>query len=198
MLKIGVVDDHTLFRKSLISLKKSVDILLLDIQMPIMDGYETCKKVITLYPNIKILIVSHLLNKESIHKAMEAGAHGYFSKNAEPNDLETAIKNIHDKGFYFEPGIGAVLHDVIMWDKKEIGNTNLLTLLSDKELSIISLFCKGYTSSEIADQLCVNIRTIESYRHRIIDKTEAKSFMNVILMAIKYNFIPITDLLAKA
>ena len=154
MIKIGVVDDHHLVRKSFISLinrfkgisveleaedgndflKKieysSIDILLLDIQMPGMDGYETCKIVSHKHPQIKILMVSQLIAKESISKAMRMGAHGYFSKFAEASHLENALRTIHHSGFYFDPSLSNSLHDIILWDKNIDNEKNPLSTLS--------------------------------------------------------------------
>jgi two-component system response regulator DegU len=145
MLKIGIVDDHQLFRKGLALLVNSfkdaevaleagngkelldlletitIDILLLDIQMPEMDGYETCTIVRERYPNIKVLIVSQLTTREAVHKIMEFGAHGFFSKNSDPYQLEHAILSINDKDFYFGKELGTIIREAILWEKKKAG-----------------------------------------------------------------------------
>lgn len=221
MIKVAVVDDHALVRKGIALFIKSlkgvevlieaengqdllkqiqethVDIVLLDIQMPVMDGYEACQILVQNFPGVKVLIMSHLVNKESIHKALQAGAHGYFSKGGQPKQMETAIRTIQDKGIYFEPGLNALLHEALLWDKKSGYKGNPLSTLSEQEMRIIHLVCKGYDNAEIADHLSINIRTVETHRTRIIDKTEAKNFTSVILLAIKHDCIPIEDLLEK-
>ena len=138
MIKIAVVDDHNLVRKS-ISLylralkgiaveieaengqvlldeleKKSVDIVLLDIQMPIMDGYQTCEKLSKYFPDLKVIMMSHITTVQSIHKALNAGAHGYFSKHGELKELEIALHTIKERGFYFDASLaGLIQHPVV-------------------------------------------------------------------------------------
>ena len=135
MLQIGLVDDHRLFRKSLALLISTidnaevvlqagngkelleqlesiaVDLVLLDIQMPEMDGFETCKQLRKHYPDIKILIISQLTTRESIHKVMELGANGFFSKDAEPEKLEKAIRDIRAKDYFFDDDLASVIRD---------------------------------------------------------------------------------------
>ena len=137
MIKIGIADDHKLFRKSLEMLVNSfdnmevvmdagngavlleklafqpIDILLLDLNMPAMDGYETCRRVAGQYPAIKILIVSQQTSEDSVHKALEIGAHGYFTKNSEPGMLRAAINDLSEKGYYFEGGMQNFLRETM-------------------------------------------------------------------------------------
>lgn len=219
MLRIGIVDDHKLFRKSLALListfegvsvvieakngrefidaleDTAIDLVLLDIQMPEMDGYETCKVLHDLYPDIKILIVSQLTTRESIHKIMDLGAHGYFTKNSDPDQLEFAIKSLNDKGFYFGMELGEVLREAILWEKKVAKKVaDSPVSLGKRELEIIVMASKEYSSAQIADKLCINIRTVETHRKRIMEKTKAKNFIGVVLFALKHHYIELDDL----
>ncbi len=219
MLRIAIVDDHQLFRKSLSLLISTfdgiqvvieanngkefietledtpIDLVLLDIQMPEMDGYETCKILHELHPDIKILIVSQLTTKESIHKIMDLGAHGYFTKNSNPDQLEFAIKSLSDKGFYFGMELGEVLREAILWEKKAAKKViDSTVFLSKRELEIISMASQELSSAEIADKLCINIRTVETHRKRVMEKTHAKNFIGVVLFALKHNYILLDDL----
>jgi len=219
MLNIAIVDDHQLFRKSLSLLISTfdgihvaieaingkefinaleetlVDLVLLDIQMPEMDGYETCKILHELHPDIKILIVSQLTTKESIHKIMDLGAHGYFTKNSNPEQLEFAIKSLSDKGFYFGMELGEVLREAILWEKKAVKKViDSTVFLSKRELEVISMASQELSSAEIADRLCINIRTVETHRKRVMEKTRAKNFIGVVLFALKHNYILLDDL----
>lgn len=219
MLRIGIVDDHKLFRKSLSLListfegvqviieaqngkefiealeENSIDLVLLDIQMPEMDGYETCKVLHRNYPDIKILIVSQLTTRESIHKIMDLGAHGYFTKNSDPDQLEFAIKSLNDKGFYFGMELGEVLREAILWEKKIARKTTESAVsLSKRELEIIIMASKEFSSAEIADALCINTRTVETHRKRIMEKTKAKNFIGVVLFALKHEYISLSEL----
>jgi DNA-binding NarL/FixJ family response regulator len=127
-----------------------------------------------------------------LHKSLEAGAHGYLSKQCDLDHIETAIISIVKYGFYFEPGLNAVIHEAIVWDKK---TKDPIAVLSERELKIVKLVCKGYDNSKIANNLSLTVRTVESYRNRIIEKTEAKNFTNVILMAVKFKYVLPDELL---
>lgn len=217
ILRVGIVDDHLLFRKSMTLLIDScegmkvvldaengevllnklqqtqVDVVLLDIQMPVMDGYETCRHLLALHPELKILILSQLSSKESIHKIMEIGAHGYFTKNSNPDQLEMAIRSLHEQGFYFGLELGSVIKEALL--KESITPTNDIPPynLSERELQIIKMICKEMKSKEIADELFINVRTVETHRKNIIVKTHSKNFIGVILYALKHDIISYSD-----
>ena len=221
MLRIGIVDDHKLFRKSLSMLinsyedmevvvdaengrelleqldNVSIDLVLLDIQMPEMDGYETCRHLHKSYPDIKILIVSQLTTKESIHKIMELGAHGYFTKNSDPEQLEFAIRSLHERGFYFGIELGSVLREAILWEKqqpsKHVPGSDIA--LTSRELEIIVLACKEYNSAQIAKHFTISPRTVETHRKRMMEKTGSRNFIGVILFALKRNYLRHEDIL---
>jgi len=219
VLRVGIVDDHKLFRKSLSFLINSfentnvvleaqngldlldqiqedmLDLLLLDIQMPGMDGFETCEHIRKHYPEMKVLIVSQLTTKESIHKVMELGAHGFFTKNSEPEQLENAIKSIRDKDFYFGQELGMVLREAILWEKNNKPKITASSItISDREMDVIRMACKELSSIEIADRLHINVRTVETHRKRIMEKTNSKNFIGVILFALRHQLISIEEL----
>ncbi|TGD58250.1 response regulator transcription factor [Flavobacterium humi] len=214
MLQIGLVDDHRLFRKSLALLIAAIDgaevalqagdgnefleqlesvpidLVLLDIQMPGMDGYETCKQLRKRYPEIKILIISQLTTKESIHKVMELGANGFFSKDAEPEKLEKAILGIKTKDYFFDDDLASVIREAILWEKRL--PLNLLASpvpITRREMDVIRLACKEMSSYEIADKLCINVRTVETHRKRIMEKTNSKNFIGVVLFALRHGLL---------
>ena len=221
MLRIGIVDDHKLFRKSLTLLINSFDnmevvldadngkiflekladnpinIVLLDIQMPEMNGFETCKILHLQYPEILILIVSQLTSKESVHKIMEIGAHGYFTKNSDPNLLEAAIRNLDEKGYYFEMEFGNVMREALQWQTNESGIVEEPTaemLLTERELQIIKMTAGELNSYEIGEIMCINKRTVEGHKVRILEKTNSKNFIGVVLYALRHGILMIEEL----
>jgi DNA-binding NarL/FixJ family response regulator len=214
MLKIGIANDHILFRKSLILLlstikelhviieadngkklidkivENPIDILILDIQMPEMNGYETCKLLSKKYPEIKILIISHFDTPECIMKAIESGAHGFFSKSTDPEKLQKAIQSIADQGFYFGTELEPALRKKLIWNQTHPNNKKYKSVnFTPQELKVIKMACQEMSSGEIAAKLNINIRTVETYRENIMTKTGARNFTGAILFALKHYYV---------
>ncbi|MDY0088739.1 MAG: response regulator transcription factor [Flavobacteriaceae bacterium] len=220
MIKIALVDDHQLFRKSLSLFVASfegvsvifdtddgieltefmdyndVDLVLLDIQMPKMDGYEICALLKEQFKDVKILIVSQLTTKEAIHKIMELGANGFFTKNSPPEQLELAIRSVMEKDYYFDMELASVVREAILWERKLLTNNDYKhqVNLTSREVEIIKMACREMNSIEIGDKLCISTRTVEKHRNRIMEKTNSKNFIGVVLFAIKSNYILIDEI----
>lgn len=220
MIRIALVDDHQLFRKSLTSLLNSsddfeiiydtddglhfieyakavnIDVVLLDIQMPILSGFEVCKQLKMMNPEIKILIISQLTSKEVIHYVMECGADGFCSKNSSPEHLEIAIRKIMEHDYYFDNELGSVIRDAILWDK----NSNLYfdfsksVTFTKREVEIIKMVCREMSTKQIANSLFISSRTVDNHKKNIMNKTQTKNFVGVILFALKINAISLEDL----
>lgn len=220
MIRIALVDDHQLFRKSLTSLLNSsddfeiiydtddglhfieyvkavnIDVVLLDIQMPILSGFEVCKQLKMMNPEIKILIISQLTSKEVIHYVMECGADGFCSKNSSPEHLEIAIRKIMEHDYYFDNELGSVIRDAILWDK----NSNLYfdfsksVTFTKREVEIIKMVCREMSTNQIANSLFISSRTVDNHKKNIMNKTQTKNFVGVILFALKINVISLEDL----
>lgn len=222
-MKVAIVDDHQLFRKSLAHLLNSfedievvfqanngrefldklsdfkIDLVLLDIQMPEMDGFQTCKVLRDKYPDIYVLIISQLTTKESIHRVMELGAHGFFTKNSDPEQLQDAILSVKENGYYFGQELGNVIREVMLWDnKKPEGSEDTLIIdediLTTREIEIIKFVSNGSSSKEISEMLKINVRTVESHRRHILEKTKAKNFIGVVIFALKHQLIAFDEI----
>ncbi|WP_291131719.1 response regulator transcription factor [Flavobacterium sp. UBA7682] len=219
MVTVALVDDHQLFRKSLSLLLNSfdgistvfdtddgkslfvfledasLDVALLDLQMPLMDGYELCKLLRSSHPQVKIIIVSQLTTKEAVHKVMELGANGFFTKNSPPEQLEIAIRSVMEKDYYFDLELSAVIREAILWEKKFPGNSNGIngSNFSRREIEIILLSCRECSSKEIASKLFISVRTVEKHRNHIMEKANSKNFIGAILYALKNNYISLDD-----
>ena len=218
MIRVGIVDDHQIFRKSLRALvdsldgtevvldagdgnellellkTKTIDLLLLDIQMPGMNGYTTCSIVRKEYPDIKVLILSQLNSKEAIHKVMEVGAHGFFTKNANPEELENAILSIKEREYYFGQELRGALREALDWDTKQLIKKVGSPKLSEREMEIIKMACKEHKNDAIAHALCISILTVESHRKKILQKTDSKNFLGVLVFALRNGLLTIEDL----
>lgn len=219
MIRIALVDDHQLFRKSLTSLLNSsddfeiiydtddglhfieyvkltnIDVVLLDIQMPKLSGFEVCKRLKKINLDIKILIISQLTSKEVIHHVMECGADGFCSKNSSPEHLEIAIRKIMEHDYYFDHELGSVIRDAILWDKNSNHNLDFSKSITftKREVEIIKMVCRELSTKQIANSLFISSRTVENHKKNIMEKTQTKNFIGVILYALKINAINIDD-----
>ncbi|MDT0294846.1 response regulator [Mesonia ostreae] len=213
MLRIALSDDHQLFRKSLVLLVNSfegmqvvleaadgkelleklkttrVDILLLDLQMSGMDGFETALEISKHYPEIKILVLTLLNEKDTIKKVMKLGVQGYFTKNTNPNELKNAILKLNDQGFYFEENLTSIVQDII--DSSAAVKRSQPVTFTEREMQIVHLILKEYNGNEIGKRLNISPRTVEKHKRNLMDKTGSKNFIGVITYALLHDFLSI-------
>lgn len=214
-INIAIADDHRIFRRSLTrlihdtsdirvvldasdgselleklsSFEGNVDIILLDIQMPNMDGLHCLKILQKKYPNINVIILSHFSDEHYLKQALINGVHGYFTKDSDPDELLSAIREVRQGGFYFEGKlknwIEQITNDLEFGsDKKEIKLD-----FSKRELEIIYWSAMELKSREIADKLNISFRTVEGHKNNLIKKTGCKTFLGIILLAIDLKII---------
>lgn len=211
MLRIAIADDHQLFRKSLKLLIDSfgemqvvleaangkellenlntaeVDILLLDLQMPTMNGFQTIPAINKAYPEIKILVLTSLSEKETIKAILGLEVQGYFTKDADPNELKEAILKLHQHGFYLEKKLASII-------ETQIENQANALVFSDREKEIIRLILKEYSGKEIGSELNISPRTVEKHKYNLMAKTSSKNFIGVVVYVFTQGVIPIEEL----
>lgn len=212
-INIVVTDDHKLFRRGimallsdfdfigelneagngaeLISLLKGMnqipDIILLDLRMPEMDGFEAQKRIRELYPEIKIIILTMEDDEQFILHLIHEGVNGYLLKNADPEEMELAIKKVVDKGFYFSESISNLVMASLVTQPKT--KFVLSYDITDREKQVLELICKEFTAQEIAQKLDLSVRTVEGYRQKLLEKTGVKNMAGLVVFAIKNNLV---------
>lgn len=215
MIKIILVDDHQIVRdgiKALLSgganievigeakdayelyalLKElTPDIVLLDISLPKISGIDITKTLTHDYENIKVLVLSMYTSEDFIFNAIKAGAKGYLPKNTTKKELLEAIYKLNQNEEYFsEPISNIILKSYIKKAKtgdKYTGKQE--EKLSSREMEILKMFAEGSSNKEIADQLAISIRTVESHKNHIMQKLELKSTVDLVKFAIKNKII---------
>jgi DNA-binding NarL/FixJ family response regulator len=213
MKKIALVDDHALLRSGLASVinsfgeykvifeadngkqfieamktKGKPDVVLLDINMPEMDGFATANWIKNNAPEIKVLILSMLDNDNAIIKMLQSGAKGYILKDSKPDILRNALRDVCEKGFFFNDLVSNKLMHMINkgdQDRKDLAS------LSDKEMEFLKWCCTEKSYKEIADVMNISTRAVESLRSNLFEKLETLSRVGLVMYAIRNGIITI-------
>lgn len=163
-------------------LDSEIDLLVLDINMPDMDGLKTAKYVKENYKNVKVLVLSMLEQEKYVSKSFEAGALGYILKTTGKDELVNAIKMVAKGDPYISHKISANMLKNI--NVSLLQEERIVVDLSPRELEILDLIAEGYTNAEIADKIFTSKRTVETHRKNLIDKTGTKNTAALIKFAI--------------
>ncbi len=211
-IKVIIADDHVLFRQGVkvaLSSKKDIeliaeadngmqllnllrhmepDVILLDIQMPIMDGITTLPEIRKIYPQVKVIILSMHNDHSMISKLMEIGANSYLTKNSDSENIYNAIRTCYEQEFYFNELTNKALLTGLRTRKTD----NLVPQeanLTEKETTILKMMCEEKTTKEIADLVDISPRTVEAIRDKLKSKTGAKSMAGLVMYAVKNGII---------
>ncbi len=215
MKKIALADDHTLLRKGVANLVQNFgytvvlesdngreltesiakgnipDLVLLDINMPEKDGYETSLWLKENYPDIKVLALSMYDDETAIIRMLKNGVRGYILKDAEPAELRTAIESVFNKGFYYSEMVTGRLMRTITDMEDEGNNTRKILNLTERETDFLKLACSEMTYKEIAAEMHLSPRTIDGYRDALFEKLEIKTRTGLAIYAIKNGIVKI-------
>lgn len=205
-IKVAIAEDHDLVRQGMVSLlsledsvevvfdvangqellneleQQKVDVVLLDLDMPVLSGDKTLPIMSEKYPEIGILIVSMHYMTDLIYRCVANGANGFLPKQSDFEQVVEAIHSIRDKGYYFD---GKVSQTIVSEIKKGNLVHNEENELTSREIEIIELVCEGKKNKEIADILCVSPRTVEGHRRNISEKTGTTNAVELVIFALK-------------
>jgi DNA-binding NarL/FixJ family response regulator len=210
IFNIALVDDHKMFRSGIaallneyadihilfeanngielqnkIAIYPDTQVILMDINMPQMNGYISTQWVKKNHPHIQILALSMYDDEQAIIKMLKAGASGYILKEAEISELHKAIIHLVEKGFYTNDLVSGNLIRSIQKENLPAGNLKL----TEKELLFLQLCASELTYKEMAEQLDIAIRSVDNYSRSLFEKTGAKSRVGLVLWGIKNNLI---------
>ncbi len=172
-----------------LKLQPSPQAVLMDINMPEMDGYETCLWLKNNRPEIKVLALSMYDNEGAVIRMFKAGAKGYILKDCDPVELKTALHSLITKGFYYtEMVTGKLIHCINSMDEEGGGVKNVVQLI-EREISFLKLVCTELTYKEIAEKMFLSPRTIDGYRDDLFQKLNVKTRIGLVMYAIRNGIV---------
>jgi len=211
-IDVLIVDDHKLFREGLklllgnmqeigqvweapdgetflaMIMDKMPDLVLMDIEMPGMNGVEATQKALDQYPEMKVIALSMYSDDEYIHRMIEAGASGFLLKSSDFSEVRRAIVNVCQGNNYFPEEI---LYRLIQNLKTRTSQNGQPVMLSDREKEVLSLICRGLSNQEIADRLFISKRTVDHHRASLLTKTGTNNTASLVMYAVKNKMVDI-------
>jgi len=209
MIQILIADDHEMFREGIKRIcednpdlvvageasngnevlekvaAREYDLLLLDIAMPGLNGLDTLKQLKTLKPKLRVLVLSMYPEDEYAVRAIKAGAAGYLTKAKASRELMEAIKKISDGGNYIDASVA----EKMLFDMKSDSSKPLHRTLSDREYQILTMIVSGKKVGEIAEELSLSVKTVSTYKVRILNKMEMRSTAELVKYAVENKII---------
>ncbi|MBI1343954.1 MAG: response regulator [Terrimonas sp.] len=212
-IQVAIIDDHVLLRAALARLVNSFedyfvmmeadngkmlkeeilkhqipDIVLLDVNMPEMDGYETTAWLHKHYPQIRILALSMLSDEKTIIKMFRLGAKGYLLKNTNPEELQKALDSIVNKSVYLSEYVSGKLVSGL---HNDAGSVEAMVVLNEKEREFLRWTCTELSYKEIAGKMFLSPRTIDDYRQSLFSKLKVHSRVGLVMYAIKNGIVEV-------
>lgn len=216
-INIAIADDHLVLRQGLVALlkeydnlhvildvndgkelldglkNKKPDVIILDIEMPVMNGKVALEKIQLKYPHLKVIMMSMHFNDSYIVEFIKKGACAFLPKNCDIDKIVDAIYAVHENGYYYDDKVSAAMAATI----KKMAKVDDLILVhgtefTKRELEVLKLICRKYSSSEIAQELNLSQRTIEGHRHNIAKKTNINDTAELIDFAVKNKLIKLS------
>ena len=168
------------------------DIVLTDIDMPVLNGISTTKEVLAINPNIKVIALSMYNDHQYYLEMIMAGAKGFVLKQASVQELEKAIREVCKNELYFSNELlQSVIIDLHQEKNKKVINDQMPENISPREKELLQNICKGMSNKELADNLILSVKTIESYKAKLMQKTKTKNTAGLIIWAIKNKIVEV-------
>lgn len=219
-IKIALADDELLFRQGLMSIlgnedtieilfdaedgndllgklkasKIKPDIIVTDLKMPNLNGVEVTKVIRKKYPEIKIIALTSYFTKPFIINMISIGAVAYLAKNSTPSLMIQTIKEVNEKGFFYDGEVLKYVHESMSSTKNKKLTTDFdKTHFTKRELEVLKLICKQLTARDIAEKLFISDRTVEGHRNTLLSKTDSKNIAGLVIYALKNKLISLDD-----
>ena len=211
--RLVIAEDHTILRaglRALLSLKEEIevvgeagdgreavriadelvpDLILIDLSMPKLNGMGAIKEIKARHPQIKIIVLTVHKSDEYIVASLDAGANGYILKDASNNELLLALEYVMNGKFFLSPSISDKVVDAYLEHKKSNKTKTILDLLTSRERETLKLIAEGYKNKDIADHLCISIKTVEKHRSNLMQKLDLRNTAALTAYAIEKKIV---------
>jgi len=217
IIKLAIVDDHILFRSGMVKLIKGFghmrvvvkasngkqllellgkmqeemlpDIVLMDLEMPELDGKETTKALDVRFPSVRVIALTQYDDTSIILGMIKAGAKGYLLKTALPEDVEDCIWMVYEKGSHFTREIMEAMQQELAGEKKKVPVKGLIPEFASRETEVLRLMCMGMTCKEIAVKLNKSVNTVEKQRKNVLKKSGCANTVELAAWAIRLGLV---------
>ena len=213
-IKVALADDHQLFREGIDLLlsrvdevelvisvgsgrelieelrSREIDVILLDLDMPDLDGIETFKRVHEEFPNIKVLVLTMHKEERMIAYLMELGVNGYLLKDTNREELKQAIITVYEHGYYFNDRTSQAVLDGLRRKTKTPPKLGQEIVLSRREQQVLELIAEGLSNKEIGEKLFISTRTVDGHRNSLLQKFNVHNTAKLIMEAVRKGFLP--------
>ena len=212
-IKLMIVDDHKIFRDGLKLLLGQFpfigeieeasngkefldsletgfpDIVLMDINMPVVGGIEATKEALRRYPELKIIVLTTFHDEDYVEQMMMAGVEGYMLKRSTPEEFEEALLKVNGGGNYFSDEIIRTVSRNLQRLRNEAGRMSSLPEFTQREREVLELICQGYNNDQIADRIHISSKTVEKHKSNLFQKTHSGNTVNLIIYAFKNELV---------
>lgn len=169
------------------------DVLIIDLSMPNMGGLECIKEIKSRGYDVKILVLTMYDDEQYIKETMRSGALGYVEKHALDTELFIAVKTVANGQRYLNPHNAQTLINNLLTDNPKKNTDNPYTLLSSREREVLKLIVRGYSMSQIGELLCLSVKTVDTYKTRMMDKLCCSKKNQLVEYALKYGLLPVKN-----
>jgi len=215
-INVLVADDHTLFRKGMVNILNEsndiqvvaeaahgfevlkqvsngihIDVILMDLNMPQLDGIETMKRLASRGITIPVVMVSMEYNELRVIHLIRLGARGYVLKEADPDEVKDAIRAVFRSGFFFNSVVN--MQFIEQMNSRKLDEGPPAQKLTERELEFLTLVCTELNYKQIADKMGVSSRTVDGYRDDLFTKLNLKSRVGLAVYAVKNGLVPKTN-----
>jgi DNA-binding NarL/FixJ family response regulator len=211
--KVIIAEDHAILRDGLHSLlssepdfevvdevengiqavrsvsKKQPDLVIMDLSMPKMNGIEAIQEIRRTDSNVKILILTVYNTDEHVLAALKAGANGYLLKEAKHSEFMTAIRHVLDGKYYLSPSVSEIIIGGYLDSQSQSKGSTTWETLTKREREIIKLIAEGHKNREVADTLCLSVKTVEKHRANLMRKLNLHNAVELTVFAVKKGLV---------